>query len=171
MPTSLSTLPRPSDRARIRRLFLRARPWYGLGEAAGLLAMTVDEVRRAIEDGVIEAVDFDGELRIAWQEVVVLGMLQRWTPRIISTALPPQQVPPLARSARRPVHLPRYLWDLLALLARERSTNEDRELTISDLVEEALHHAVLADLESAEEMERQIPGIRKTAAWPLTRDT
>jgi hypothetical protein len=159
---------RRTDRARIRHVFLRARPWYGLGEAAEVLAMTEDQVKEAIEDGVIDAVDFEGDPRIAWQELVVLGVLYRWTPRLIATAVPRQHVPPLARSVRKPIDLPHYLWELLALVTTERTVAEERELTVSDIIEEAIHHALLDKTPRA--LEQRLPGIRLAAAWPLIWD-
>lgn len=168
MPTPPTLRRRRTDRARIRHVFLRARPWYGLGETAEVLGMTAESVREAIEDGVIDAVDFEGDLRIAWQELVVLGVLYRWTPRMVNTAVPRQHVPPLARSVRKPTDLPQYLWKLLDIIATERAAAEEREIAISDVIEEAIHHALLD--QPLRSLEQRIPGIRLAAAWPLIWD-
>ncbi|HYI09739.1 MAG TPA: helix-turn-helix domain-containing protein [Thermoanaerobaculia bacterium] len=133
---------RSSDRARIRKLFRAPRPWYGVAEAAEILRMQPPAVREAIAEGSIDAVDHEGQIRIPWEEVVTLGLLVRWTPRMVSRALPAADVPPLARSVRGRVELPQYLWDRLALLAEERARAEEREITVSDVLEEVVHHAL-----------------------------
>jgi hypothetical protein len=170
LPNPSHSSKRTDDRARIRALFRHPRPWYGVGDAAAALRMEPGRVLEAIEDGSIEAVVFEGELRIHWEEVVTLGVLQRWTPRIVSTALPPRQVPPLARSVRKAIELPRYLWELLALFAAQRAITEAREITVSDVLEEVVHHSLHGQVHSWHLLEERIPGIRTAAVWPLVWD-
>lgn len=132
--------------------------------------MQPEAVREAIADGTVDAVKFEGETRILWQEVVTLGVLRRWTPRVVSAALPLQRVPSLARSVRRRVDLPRGLWELLALVAEERAAAEEREITVSDVIEEALHHALHAPITSGSSSEERIADLRAAAVWPLIWD-
>jgi hypothetical protein len=159
-----------TDRVRIRELFLRPRPWYRLAEAAEALRMQPEDVRAAIAEGVADAVELEGEIRIPWEEVITLGVLRRWTPRVVSSALPAEQVPELVRSVRKPIQLPRYLWELLAIVAAERTATEEREVTMSDVIEEAVHHALHAQVTSWKSLEERIPGVCTAAVWPLIWD-
>jgi hypothetical protein len=158
---------KPSDRDRIRDLFLRPRAVYGLAEAASALGMVPETVREAIADGTIDAVGEGEELLLAWEEIMTLAVLRRWTPRIISNALPDAMVPPLAARERNRVDLPRYMWQLLAVLAAERAAAEDRPLTVSDLIEECVYQTCVAGITSLDE---QIPGVSVAAEWPLVSE-
>jgi hypothetical protein len=158
---------KPSDRDRIRDLFLRPRAVYALAEAASALGMAPETVREAIAAGTIDAAGEGEELRLAWEEIVTLAVLRRWTPRIISNALPGAMVLPLAARERRRVDLPRYMWKLLSILAAERAAAEDRPLTVSDLLEECVYQTHVARITSWTSLDERIPGVTAAAVWPL----
>lgn len=161
-------LPR-SDRKRIRELFLEPRGSYGVAEVCALLQVPESTVQRAIDDLTVAASDAGGEARIGWEDVVALGLEHRWTVRMLSEALRGREaaaLPPLVRVAAREVVLPRYQWEVLRLLAERRTREERREITVSDLLEEAVSEALLGRIEDWESLEAALPGVREATAWP-----
>jgi hypothetical protein len=156
-----------SDRARIRELFLQPRESYTVAEAAYVLRMPPDGLLEAIAAGNVEAEDYAGETCLSWNDVVALAAVERWPPRIISEALPRELVPRLARGVRAQVNLPRYLWKLLRIVAMERAEAADVKLTLSDMIEEAIHHTHVASITDWSPFEEQIPGVRAAMKWPL----
>lgn len=157
----------PSDRQRIRELFTNRRTAYGLAEAASALGLSPDAVRQAIASGAVDGAGRGDEVRLAWEEVVTLAALRRWTPRIMSNALPDGMVLPLAKRERRRVDLPRYMWELLAILAAERTAAEGRLLTVSDLIEEAVDQTHVSGITPWSSIEERIPGVTAATVWPL----
>lgn len=160
---------RPSPEGeRIRELFLDRQESYEPGALARLLGISGATVREAIADGRITAIPAGGEVRIMWQDVVALGLEQRWTLRMLTEALrgaDAAALPPPIRVVPHRVLLPQYQWDVLRLLAAQRARDERREITVSDLLEEATA-ALLAAIDDWEAWETSLPGLRAAAAWP-----
>src|SRR4051794_9966639 len=79
--------PQPADLQRIMRLFAHAHPSYSVAESATLLGLAETEISRELGEGSITALQFGGETRIAWTDLVWLGLLHRWTFRMLTVAL------------------------------------------------------------------------------------
>jgi hypothetical protein len=144
---------RASEWKRIRDVLLRRRASYGVAEVAELLGIPAETVESA------------SGREPAWEDVVALGLEHRWTYRMLSAACP-EALPPLVRGVTRSVALPRYQWAVLRLLAARQSEAEGREITVSDLIEEAVSMAVLTRIEDWESVEAALPGVRAAAEWP-----
>lgn len=147
------------ERERIREVFLARRESYDLSAAAQLLGISEEAVREAAAGG--------SEPRMGWEDVVALGLEQRWTYRMLTEALGPDAaaLPLLVRVVPRRVLLPRYQWDVLGLLAARRARDEQREITVSDVIEEAVA-AYLAAIDDWGALEASLPGVRAAAMWP-----
>lgn len=162
-----------SDRERIREVFLRGRASYVAAQVPALVGIAEVTVRQAIDEGVIAAIPAGGEARIGWEDVVTLGLEHRWTVRTIARALrglDHSSLPDLVQVRAGRVVLPHYQWQVLRLLAARRAEAEERELTVSDLLEEAVSTAVLAQIDDWESLEASLPGVRGAAAWPSATD-
>ncbi|HEX6100987.1 MAG TPA: hypothetical protein VF432_32010 [Thermoanaerobaculia bacterium] len=161
----------PAEWKRIREVFLHRRPSYGSAEVPALLGIPESTLRQAIEEGTVAAIPSGGgELRIAWEDVVALGLEHRWTYRLLTAALRGRSaaaLPPLVRVKRGHVELPDYQWQILRLLAARRAHDERREITASDLLEEAVTTALLTPIDERgwERLDAALPGVR-AAAWP-----
>jgi hypothetical protein len=159
----------PIEWKRIRRLFLMPQSSYTAAETSELLGIDDRTVRQAADEGTVTAIPPDGGLRIPWEDVVALGLEQRWTFRMLTEALRGRSgtaLPPLVRVVAGRVALPRHQWQVLRHLAERRARLEYREITVDDLLEEAVSTAVLTQIEDWEELEASIPGVREAAAWP-----
>jgi len=113
--------------------------------------------------------DRGDDFRIDWEDVVTLGLEHRWTYRMLTAALrglDAAALPVLVRVITRPVLLPRYQWQVLRLLAARQSQRERREITVSDLIEDAVSTAVLMRIDDWEALEAELPGVRAAAEWP-----
>jgi prophage antirepressor-like protein len=66
-------MPNPTH-AQIRRIFLSARPHVTLTDAAELLGVTLEELKRDIDDGVIVATSTSLGVRIGREEMVAAAM-------------------------------------------------------------------------------------------------
>jgi hypothetical protein len=152
--------------ADIREVFLRPQADYAPSAVAALLRVPEDEVRRRIGDGRIAAAERGGRPFVAWQELIGVAMAERWTPRLVAEALPARAVPRLARSAAGTIELPAYAWTVLRAAARELSAAERRELTVSDLIERAIHREYVEEIRDWAPLEERTPGIRAAALWP-----
>ena len=64
----------PSERERIRELFLARRASYTFEETRDLIGLDDDVMRAAIAEGTIEATRTGEALLIAWDDVVVRGL-------------------------------------------------------------------------------------------------
>jgi hypothetical protein len=64
------------------------------------------------------------------------------------------------------VRPPRYQWHILRLLAAPKAQDERRQITVSDLVEEAVSSTFLTTIDEWEPFEASLPGVRAAAAWP-----
>jgi len=161
----------PAEWRRIREIFLHQRESYDAAEVSALLGIPRAAVQDAIDDGRIAAVASGGGLRIAWEDVVALGLEHRWTFRMLTAALRGlggAALPPLVRVATRPVALPRYQWQVLRAMAARQARAEGREITVSDLIEEAISTEILTKIEDWESVEAEVPGVREAAGWPGT---
>jgi hypothetical protein len=160
---------RPSEWRRIREVFLGRRASYDSAEVTSLLGIDATAVRQAIDEGTITAVPDGASLRIAWEDVVALGLEHRWTVRTLTAALRGLHgaaLPPLVRAVAGRVVLPRHQWQILRFLAARQTRAERREITASDLLEEAVSTALLTRIDDWEPLERSLPGVRAAAAWP-----
>ena len=166
----MSSRPRSSpDHDRIRAVFLKPRAIYTVREAAALLRLPGQVVEDALADGTIAGQPCDGGVGLRWADVVVLGMEHRWTPRMLTEALRRRNapgLPPLVRTVPGRIVLPQYQWTVLRLLSARRARDERRELTISDLIEEAIMTAVLTRIDDWRNLESGQPGMRDAAEWP-----
>lgn len=159
----------PSEWTRIREVFLERHESYASADVPRLLGIPERTVRHAIEQGTITAVAVDGEPRVAWEDVVALGLEQRWTYGMLTAALrrcDEAPLPALVRVVAGRVRLPRYQWEILRFLAGRRAHAEGRQLTASDLLEEAVSTALLTTIDDWEPLEALLPGVRAAAAWP-----
>lgn len=161
---------RPSPEwKRIRALFLGRRASYDPAAVPGLLGIDPSTVQLAIDDGTVAAIRSGGEVRIAWEDVVALGLEHRWTYRMLTDALRGRAgaaLPRLVRVVTGCVVLPRYQWQILRFLAASQAREEGREITVSDLLEEAVSTALLTRNHDWERIEAALPGVRAAVAWP-----
>lgn len=130
------------------------------------IRLDADVMLAAIAEGTIEAARTGEALLIAWDHVVVLGLNHRWTDRILTAALRDADsplLPPLVQVMPGRVELPRYQWQILNALAERRGREERRELTVSDLLEEATSE-LLARMQ--DDTWDSLPSTRAAAAWP-----
>jgi hypothetical protein len=163
----------PTEWTRIRRLFLARQASYSATEAAELLGIDERTIQEAGEEGALAEVPSDGDLRIAWEDVVALGLEHRWTFRMLTAALRGRfraALPPLVHVVAGRVALPRHQWQILRFLAARRARAECREITVDDLLEEAVSTAVLTQIIDWDTLEAAIPGVREAAAWPEGSD-
>ena len=159
----------PHEWRRIRQLFLERRASYDSAEVSTLLGVEPATVWQALEEGTITALPSGEALRIAWEDVVALGLEHRWTYRMLTAALrgfDDAPLPPLVRTVAGRVALPRYQWQILRLLAARKAGDERRQITVSDLLEEAVSMALLTPIEEWDPLEASLPGVRAAAAWP-----
>lgn len=155
-----------SDETRIRALFVDRRDAYDPADVPALLGIPEAAVRKAIEEG---AVSPDAAGAIPWEDVVALGLEHRWTLRMLTEALRGRDraaLPPLVRAVAGRVVLPRHQWQILRLLAADRTRAERREITASDLLEEAISTVLLTRDSDWERIEAALPGVRAALAWP-----
>jgi len=158
-----------SDWSHIREVFLRRAAVYGLTEVSGLLRLPDAAIQAAVEQGVVTVLGSGSEAAIAWEDVVMLGLEHRWTPRMFTEALRGrgiQVLPPLVRVTPERVVLPAYQWKILRLTSATRSRSEEREITVSDLIEEAVSTGVIAKIEDWTTLEASQPSLRAAAEWP-----
>jgi hypothetical protein len=159
----------PPEWRRIRQLFLERRASYDSAEVSTLLGVEPAAVRQAVEEGTVTALPSSEALRIAWEDVVALGLEHRWTYRMLAAALrgfDEAPLPPLVRTVAGRVVLPRYQWQILRVVAAGKAHDKRRQITISDLLEEAVTMAVLTTIEEWDPLEAMLPGVRAAAAWP-----
>jgi hypothetical protein len=135
-----------------------------------LLRVPAAAVLDAIETGIITVLGTGSDVAVGWEDVVVLGLEHRWTPRMLTEALRGpgmHALPPLIRVLSRRVSLPSYQWEILRLIAAQRSEAEEREITMSDLIEEAISTAIVTRIEDWTTLEASHPGLRAAARWPM----
>lgn len=161
------------ERDRIRAIFLNPQTSYSLVKVPDLVGITPEDVLQAVQQGVLSPAQDGDDLRVSWEDVVALGLERRWTLRMLTEALQDDEVPTLPHSIRvvsGRALLPRYQWQLLRWLAAQQSRQESREITPSDLLEEAVDAAMAARGIDWKEVETVIPAIRAALAWPAADD-
>jgi hypothetical protein len=144
---------------RIRAIFLHREPRVTVGVAADLLGWSFAEMKAAIRNGDIEAVETSGGTRIERGELAAYAM-QQWPLTSIEEALQRDAalvLPAALRTRTLTVRLPRYQIGALQVLADEG--REPVETMLMRMFEELtdLHHERLA---------RVIPGLAEAMAWP-----
>lgn len=151
---------------RIREVFRDRRASYDAAEVPALIGIRADTLQKAIAEGIV-GVTAAGA--IAWEDVVALALEHRWTPRMLTEALRGRELaalPPLVRTVAGRVVLPRHQWQILRFLAAERTRDERREITASDLLEEVVSTSLLTHDHDWTRIEAELPGVRAAAAWP-----
>jgi hypothetical protein len=144
----------------IRNLF--PHPTYSVADAAALLGIDGGEVRGWIESGEVEAVGTEGEARLPWSEVVMLGMEVVWTQPEVEEALGEdlgRAMPALVRLADLHVRVPRFeVAGLEALASRDGMTVD------------ALLESELLDLVSAQSewLRAAVPRFGEALEWPAS---
>jgi hypothetical protein len=157
-----------SDRARIRELFVKRKPFYALADVLRLTRSMDAEIAAAVTEGAVDPVRDDTGLRFSWDDVVLLA-LRRWTPRMIHGALDVSYrdvVPPLNRVKQIVVHLPLYQIRLLHVLAESGRAGFRGRLNASDILEHEL--VEVASSMDADAIEIEIPGLARRSAIPTS---
>jgi len=148
-----------NTRSRIRQIFLSPRPNLALLIAAELLGMTLKELKREIEDGVIVTVSTALGQRMARQELVAVAM-RVWEQAVIEEALGEDAtsvLPDAIRLVELRAGVPRYQRTMLRVLAQREGTSVDAILT-RELDDVASAHA--------EELAAAMPELEMALAWP-----
>jgi len=162
-----------ADLKRIRTCFEHPRPSYSIDEATELLGISAKQIERYLEGGDATSLRLPGEVRIAWADLIVLGLHLRWTLRILTGAVhgssAADHLPRLVQTVPGTLVLPRYEWKGLDFLASKRRRVDGRPWSVSDLVDEAIHQYHWSSVEW-DRIERSAPGIRAAAEWPTTED-
>jgi excisionase family DNA binding protein len=148
----------PSDAA-IRELFLAPKPVYSVAEAAAILRVSEDYVRRCIEVGEIDGGAAGRLLLIEWAELVSFG-IDFWSQERVENALGEeisQVIPELVRLTNLDVRIPR----LHAVALAHVAARDGRSLS-NVLV------SVLCDFVSAhsEWLALEVPGFAEALGWP-----
>ena len=143
----------------IRTLFFQPSPTYTIGEAAGMLGMTVRDVREWLASGELEGVGSDAGVVLPWGELLSFGM-DFWSQEVVEEALGTDVaavLPELLRLAELEVRIPR-----MEVVALERIAAEEGKSVSAVLARELL------DLVSANSawLSREVPGFAAALAWP-----
>jgi hypothetical protein len=149
-----------STRTNIRHIFLSPRPNFGLLQASWLLGMTLQDVKREVEDGGIVAGSTGMGVRIGKEEMMAAAM-RVWELGVIEEALGDDAasvLPEAIRLVELRARVPRYQRDVLQELARREGTSVDAVLT-RELEDVASAHA--------EEL-AGVPGLSMAMRWPET---
>jgi hypothetical protein len=146
-----------STRHCIRRMFLHRGPNVALISAAELLGITINDLKRDIDDGAIVAVSTGVGLRIPKEELIAAAM-RRWEQGVIEAALGDDAaivLPEAIRLVLLRVRVPRYQRDMLVALAQRHGTSVDEVLTRE-----------LEDVASAHAEELAAAVLTASLAWP-----
>jgi hypothetical protein len=146
-------------RDRIRRIFLNRGPNFALITAAELLGMTMNDLKRDIDDGAIVAVSTGVGMRVPKEELIAAAM-RVWEQAVIEAALgddAARVLPEAIRLVLLRVRVPRYQRDMLVALARRHGTSVD------DVLARELEDVVCAH---AEELAAALPALTAALAWP-----
>lgn len=140
-------MPNPTP-TQIRRIFLSPRPHVALMTAADLLGMTLKDLKKDIDDGVIVATSTGLGVRITREEMIAAAM-RLWAQTSIEDALGDDAVKVLPEAIRLVllrVRVPRYQRDMLVALAERQGTSID-DIVTRELEDVACAHAEeLADI-------------------------
>ena len=134
-------MPNPTP-TQIRRIFLSPRPNITLMTAADLLGMTLKDIKRDIDDGVIVAKSTPLGVRISREEMIAAAM-RLWEQTVIEDALGEDAaavLPEAIRLVLLRVRVPRYQRDMLVALAQRHGTSVD-EIVSRELEDVACAHA------------------------------
>lgn len=143
----------------IRRIFLGPRPNVALMTAADLLGMTLQDLKRDIDDGVIVATSTPLGARISREEMIAAAM-RLWEQTAIEDALGEHAgavLPEAIRLVLLRVRVPRYQRDMLVALAQKHGTTID-EIVTRELEDVACAHAV--------ELGGVVPTLAAGLSWP-----
>ncbi|HYK00606.1 MAG TPA: hypothetical protein VE974_02540 [Thermoanaerobaculia bacterium] len=149
-------MPNPSA---IRHLFLHPHLTYPLPEAAALLGMGVDELRRWMNSGEIEGIGTTDGLAIPWGELASFGM-EFWSQEVVEATLGSElaeAIPELLRLVDLEVRIPR-----MQVVTLERLAALDGQTVSAVLARE------LRDLVSvhAQWLSAEVPGFAAALHWP-----
>lgn len=147
-----------TTRSDIRNIFLSDRQSCALMTASLLLGMTLKELKKDIEDGVIVAVSTRLGQRIAREELIAVAM-QKWDQATIEEALGEDAaavLPEAIRLVELQARIPRYQRDMLRWSARRDETTVDAVLS-RELEDVACAHA--------EELAAAVPGFEAALGW------
>ena len=151
-------MPNPTP-AQIRRIFLSPRPHLALMTAADLLGMTLKDLKKDIDDGVIVAISTGIGVRITREEMIAAAM-RLWEQTVIEDALGEEAavvLPEAIRLVLLRVRVPRYQRDMLVALAQRHGVSVD-EIVSRELEDVACAHA--------EELAGAVPALATGLAWP-----
>ena len=143
----------------IRDIFLSDRPSFALFTAAGMLGMSLAELRKEIGMGAIVAVSSGVGQRVSREEMVAAAM-RKWEQGVIEEALgiyAPLLLPEAIRLVELRARVPRYQRDVLRELARREKTSVNAVLA-RELDDVASAHA--------EELASSLPGLAEALGWP-----
>ena len=145
--------------SRIRDIFLSDRPSFALFTAAGMLGISLAELKREIGMGAIVAVSSGVGQRVSREELVAAAM-RRWEQGVIEEALgiyAPLLLPEAIRLVELRARVPRYQRDMLRVLAERQGTSVD------DVLSRELEGIACG---YAEELRESVPGFGEAMAWP-----
>ena len=148
-----------TTRDRIRHIFLSPRPAIPLMSAAGLLGMTLKELKREIESDAIVAVSTPVGQKVPREEMVAVAM-RVWEQGIIEDALGDDAaavLPEAIRLVELRARVPLYQREMLQYLARQHGTSVDAVLT-RELEDVACAHS--------EELKGAVPAFKSGFSWP-----
>lgn len=151
-------MPNPTP-DQIRRIFLSPRPHLALMTAADLLGMTLKELKRDIDEGVIVAISTGVGVRITREEMIATAM-RLWAQTVIEDALGDDAaavLPEAIRLVLLRVRVPRYQRDVVVALAQRDGVSVD-EIVSRELEDVACAHA--------EELADTVPSLRAAFAAP-----
>lgn len=136
-------------------------------------ALSVDEVAsmlRLSEATVAEGTGKGVRHVMSWQDVAVLGLLHRWTIRMVARAAPPGVLPHGLVTKRHEIALPAYQWAVLAHSAElRRAGGMDAEYGVSDAVEETIFHYLVSCVDDWQVINQNCPTAERAAMWPRER--
>jgi hypothetical protein len=146
-------------RSRIRHVFLSPRPNIPLMSAADLLGMTLNQLKREIDDGAIVAVSTRLGQRVTREEMIAAAM-RVYEQAVVEAALGDDAadlLPEAIRLVELRARVPWYQREMLRYLARRDETTVDAVLA-RELEDVACAHS--------EDLAEAVPGFGTALAWP-----
>lgn len=146
-------------RARIRHVFLSPQPNIPLMSAADLLGMTLNQLKREIDDGAIVAVSTRLGQRVTREEMIAAAM-RVYEQTVVEAALGDDAadlLPEAIRLVELRARVPWYQREMLRYLARRDETTVDAVLA-RELEDVACAHS--------EELTEAVAGFGTVLAWP-----
>jgi hypothetical protein len=119
-----------TERQRIRAVFLDRAESYGLSDAARLIGVPYEKLRREIRSGDRDGTKVNGRWRLTWRQLVFIA-LDRWTLAEIHDALGTDGsriLPPLLSLRSVTVRLPEYILRALEVVAADDGKTIDDSL-------------------------------------------